>query len=276
MRTCMILFLIACGIFLSSMAFAQGRTPGKLTVAATPLAQADIKLGEELTTRDGATMSPGMYRISVNLNTLGEAQFILSAYKVDGPSGSGKMLEKNAFNTQRKIDPQIIVGGNVTKNLLIKGIASNLDGNFHIQNITPTEAVLTFNSKQFGANAVLGRSLNSKLVDLAPTFVSLEDSSECGSDCIEGYVKVTIRNDGNSPAAGKWNVVIVDPQFFVGSVEDIPPSGEKTLTSANKLKLPCCNPAVLDAEVHADFYNSTASDSNDSNNTKRFTVKLKQ
>jgi hypothetical protein len=276
MRICMILFLIVGGIFLSSMAFAQGRTPGKLNVAATPLAQGDIKLGEVLTTRDGSTVNPGLYRISVNLNTLGEAQFILSAYKVDGQTGSAKMLEKNAFNTQRKIDPQVIVGGNVTKNLLIKGIASNLDGTFHIQNLTPTEAVLTFNSKQFGANAVLGRSLNSKLVDLVPTFVSLEEATDCGSDCIEAYVKVTIRNDGNSAAAGKWNVVIVDPQFFVGSVEDIPPSGEKTLTSASKLKLPCCNPAVLDAEVHADFYNNTAADSNDSNNTKRFTVKLKQ
>jgi hypothetical protein len=276
MRTCMILFLVVGGFFLSSMAFAQGRTPGKLTVGATPLAQGDIKVGEELTTRDGSSVSPGMYRISVNLNTLGEAQFILSSYKVDGPSGSGKMLEKNAFNTQRKIDPQLIVGGSVTKNLLVKGIASNLEGSFHIQNITPTEAVLSFNSKQFAANAVLGRSLNSKLVDLAPVFVSLEEANDCGTDCIEGYVKVTIRNDGNSPAGGKWNVVIVDPQFFVGTVEDVPPSGEKTVTSAAKLKLPCCNPAILDAEVHADFYNNTASDSNDSNNIKKFTVKLKQ
>lgn len=276
MRTCMILFAIVCGIFLSSMAFAQGRTPGKLTVAATPLAQGDIKVGEELTTREGLTVSPGMYRISVNLNTLGESQFILSPYKMEGPTNAGKGLEKNAFNTQRKIDPQVFVGGTVTKNLLIKGIASNLEGNFHIQNITPTEAVLTFNSKQFGANAVLGRSLDSKLVDLVPIFVSLEEASDCGSDCTEGYVKVTVRNDGNTPAAGKWNVVIVDPQFFVGSVEDIPPQGEKTITSASKLKLPCCNPAIVDAEVHADFYNKTSSDSNDTNNTKRFTVKLKQ
>jgi hypothetical protein len=276
MRTCMILFAIVCGIFLSSMAFAQGRTPGRLTVGATPLAQGDIKVGEELTTREGMTVLPGMYRISINLNTLGESQFILSPYRLEGSSNEGKGLEKNAFNTQRKIDPQVFVGGTVTKNLLIKGIASNLEGNFHIQNITPSEAVLTFNSKQFGANAVLGRSLNSKLVDLVPVFVSLEESSDCGSDCTEGYVKVTVRNDGNTPAAGKWNVVIVDPQFFVGSVEDIPPQGEKTITSAAKLKLPCCNPAILDAEVHADFYNKTSADSNDTNNTKRFTVKLKQ
>ena len=276
MRTCKILFAIVFVILLSSMVFAQGRTPGKLTVAATPLAQGDIKVGEELTTREGLTLSPGIYRISMNLSTLGEAQFILSPYKLDGQPGTAKGLEKNAFNTQRKIDPQVYVGGNVTKNVLIKGIASNLEGNFYIQNITPTEAVLAFNSKQFGASAVLGRSLNSKLVDLGPVFVSLEESTDCGSDCIEGYVKVTVRNDGNSPAAGKWNVVIVDPQFFVGSVEDIPSLGEKTITSAIKLKLPCCNPAVLDAEVHADFYNKTSADSNDSNNTKRFTVKLKQ
>lgn len=275
MRTCMILFAVACSIFLSSMAFGQGRTPGKLIVGGTPLAQGDIKLGEELTTREGSVVGAGMYRISVNLNTLGEVQFILSPYKVD-QMNAGKGLEKNAFNTQRKIDPQVTVGGNVTKNLLVKGIASNLPGTFHIQNITPSEAILTFNSKQFGANAVLGRSLNSKLVDLVPVFVTLDEPNDCGSDCIEGYVKVTIRNDGNSPATGKWNVIIVDPQFFVGSISDVPPSGEKTVTSANRIKLPCCNPAILDAEVHADFYNNDSSDSNDSNNTKRFTVKLKQ
>lgn len=276
MRTCMILFAIVCGIFLSSMAFAQGRMDSKLIVGATPLAQGDIKVGEVLTTREGVTVNPGIYRISVNLNTLGEVQFILSPYKVDEPEGGGKGLEKNAFNIKRKLEPQVFVGGSTIKNLLVKGIASNLDGNFNIQNITPTEAVLSFNSKQFGANAVLGRSLNSKLVDLIPTFVSLEEANDCGADCIEGYVKVTVRNDGNSPAVGKWNVIIVDPQFYVGSVTDIPPAGEKTVTSATRLKLPCCNPAVLDAEVHADFYNNDASDSNDTNNMKRFTVKLKQ
>ena len=189
---------------------------------------------------------------------------------------TAKGLEKNAFNTKRRLDPQVFVGANVVKNLLVKGIASNLEGNFHIQNITPSEAVLNFNSKQFAANAVLGRSLNSKLVDLVPTFVSLEEANDCGSDCVEGYVKVTVRNDGNSSAVGKWNVIIVDPQFFVGSVEDIPPAGEKTITSAIRLKLPCCNPATLDAEVHADFYNTAAADSNDTNNTKRFVVKLKE
>jgi len=268
----MILFAIVC---VSTLAFGQGRTPGKLVVGATPLAQGDIKLGEELTTREGTAIGPGMYRISVNLNTLMEAQFILSPYKVTEAAES-KGLEKNAFNTQRKIDPQVYVGGSVTKNLLVKGIASNLEGNFHIQNITPTEAILTFNSKQFGANAVLGRSRDSKLVDLSPVFVSLDEPKDCGTDCIEGYVKVTVRNDGNTPATGNWNVIIVDPQFFVGSISDVPPSGEKTVTSANTIKLPCCNPAILDAEVHADFYNTSAADSNDSNNTKRFTVKLKQ
>jgi hypothetical protein len=276
MRICMIVFAVVCGIFLSSIAFAQGgRTEGKLVVAATPLSQGDIKIGEQLTTREGTPISPGLYRISVNANTLGEVQFILSPYKVDSAT-TAKGLEKNAFNTKRKLDPQVFVGANVVKNLLVKGIASNLEGNFHIQNITPSEAVLSFNSKQFAANAVLGRSLNSKLIDLVPTFVSMEEPNDCGSDCIEGYVKVTVRNDGNSNAVGKWNVIIVDPQFYVGSVEDIPPSGEKTITSATRLKLPCCNPATLDAEVHADFYNTAATDSNDTNNTKRFTVKLKE
>lgn len=275
MRICMIVFAVVCGIFLSSIAFAQGRTEGKLVVAATPLSQGDIKIGEQLTTREGTTINPGLYRISVNANTLGEVQFILGPYKVDSTT-TDKGLEKNAFGTKRKLDPQVFVGANVVKNLLVKGIASNLEGTFHIQNITPSEAILSFSSKQFAANAVLGRSLNSKLVDLVPTFVSLEEPNDCGTDCIEGYVKVTVRNDGNSTAAGKWNVIIVDPQFFVGSVEDIPASGEKTITSASRLKLPCCNPAVLDAEVHADFYNTISADSNDSNNAKRFTVKLKQ
>lgn len=275
MRTCMIMCAVVCCIFLSSIAFAQGgRMDGKLVVGATPLAQGDIKIGEQLTTREGTSINPGLYRISVNVNTLAEVQFILGPYKVDSAT-SDKGLEKNAFNTKRKLDPQVIVGASVVKNLLVKGIASNLDGNFHIQNITPTEAILTFNSKQFAANAVLGRSVNSKLVDLVPTFVSLEEPNDCGTDCVEGYVKVTVRNDGNSIAAGKWNVIIVDPQFFVGSVEDIPASGEKTITSAIRLKLPCCNPANLDAEVHADFYNTTSADSNDTNNLKRFTVKLK-
>jgi hypothetical protein len=271
----MILFAIVCGIFLSSMAFAQGgRTPGKLIVGATPVAQGEIKFAEEFTTRDGSTMPPGIYRISVNLNTRGEVQFILGPYRVDENS-TAKGLEKNAFNTQRKVDPQVYVGGTVTRNLLVKGIASNLEGNFSVQNITPTEAILTFNSKQFAASSVLGRSLDSKLVDLVPVSVGLEEPNDCGSDCIEGYVKVTIRNDGNTPAAGKWNVMILDPQFFVGTITDIPPAGEKSVTSTTRIKLPCCNPAILDANVHSDFYN-TASDSNDSNNIKRFTVKLKQ
>lgn len=275
MRTCMILFAVVFAVGLSSSAFGQGRTIGKLTVGATPLAQGDIKLGEELTTREGATAGPGLYRVSVNLNTLGEVQFILSPYKID-QLNSAKGLEKNAMNTQRKLDPKVYVGGSTVKNSLIKGIASNLDGNFHVQNITPTEAILTFNSKQFVANAVLGRSLHSKLVDLVPIFVSLEEPNDCGADCVEGYVKVTVRNDGNSPANGKWNIIIVDPQFYVGTIDDVPPAGEKTVVSATRIKLPCCNPATVDAEVHADFYNDASADSNDTNNMKRFTLKLKQ
>jgi hypothetical protein len=275
MRTCMILFAVLFAVFLSSAAFAQGKIQEKLIVGATPVAQGDIKLGEELTTREGSSVGPGVYRISVNLNTLGEVQFVLGPYKID-QAIAGKGLEKNAFNTQRKLDPQVYVGGNIVKNLLVRGVASNLDGSFHIQNITPTEAILSFNSKQFVANAILGRSLDSKLVDLVPVFVSLEEANDCGADCIEGNVKVTVRNDGNSPAVGKWNVVIVDPQFYVGTVTDVPPAGEKSIVSAARIKLPCCNPAILDAEVHADFYNSVATDSNDGNNTKRFTVKLKQ
>ena len=275
MRIWMILLITGFAVVLSSDVFAQGKITGKLTVGVTPLAQGEVKLGEQLTTREGTEISPGVYRISVNMNTLGECQFILKPYKID-QINSTKGLERNAMNIKRKIEPQVSVGASIAKNVLIKGIASNLDGTFHIQNITPTEAILSFNSKQFVANAVMGRSLDSKLVDLVPIFVSLEDSNDCGSDCIEGYVKVSVRNDGNSPAAGKWNVVIVDPQFYVGTVADISPAGEKTVVSASRIKLQCCNPAILDAEVHADFYNNSSSDANDTNNTKRFTVKLKQ
>src|SRR5262245_26558343 len=117
MRICMILFAVLFAVFLSSAAFAQGRIQEKLIVAATPVAQGDIKLGEELTTPEGAAVGPGLYRISVNLNTLGEVQFILGPYKV-AEANTGKGLEKNAFNTQRKLDAQVYVGGNIVKNLL--------------------------------------------------------------------------------------------------------------------------------------------------------------
>jgi hypothetical protein len=275
MRTRIGLFAAVLGIVFSSLVFAQsGRIQERINVGPTPLSQGDIKIGERLTTRSGDVIEPGLYRISVNINTLAECQFILSPYKLEFESN--KALEKNAMNTKRKLDPQSYIAANIQKNLLVKGMASNIDGAFSINNITPSEAVLSFSSKQFASTAVLGRSLDSKLVDLVPTFMSLEESSECGPDCIEGYLKVTVRNDGNTVAAGKWNVMLLDPQVFIGTVSDIPPAGEKTIVSAAKIKLPCCNPAVLDAEVHADFYNSTASDSNDSNNTKRFTLKLKQ
>jgi hypothetical protein len=257
----------------SSLVFSQARIQERLIVGATPVSQGDIKLGEKLTTREGAVIEPGVYRISVNINTLGECQFILSPYKNDQVDSS-KGLEKNAMNTKRKLDPKSYVRASIQKNLLVKGIASNIDGTFHVQNITPSEAVLTFNSKQFAANSVLGRSLDSKLVDLVPVFMGLEETTDCGEGCIEGYLKVTVRNDGNSPAVGKWNVVVLDPQFYVGTINDVPPAGEKTVVSASRIKLSCCNPAILDAEVHSDFYNNSASDSNDSNNSKRFTLKL--
>jgi hypothetical protein len=274
MRTRICLFAALIMVISSSFVLAQGgRINQRIIVGATPISQGDIKLGEKLTTREGTIIEPGIYRISVNMNTLGECQFILSPYKNDQVDSS-KGLEKNAMNTKRKLDPQSYVSASIQKNLLVKGIASNIDGTFFIQNITPSEAVLTFNSKQFSANSVLGRSLDSKLVDLAPVFMSLEETTDCGEGCIEGYLKVTVRNDGNSPAVGKWNVMVLDPQFYVGTVSDVPPAGEKSVVSASRIKLSCCNPANLDAEVHSDFYNSSATDSNDSNNSKRFTLKL--
>ncbi len=274
MRTRISMFAALIVVVFSTFVFAQARIQERLIVGATPISQGDLKLGERLTTREGFVIEPGVYRISVNVNTLGECQFILSPYKQDSVDSS-KGLEKNAMNTMRKLDPKSFVGARIQKNLLVKGIASNIEGTFHVQNITPSEAVLNFNSKQFSADAVLGRSLDSKLVDLVPVFMSLEETTECGADCVEGYVKVTVRNDGNTPAVGKWNVVVIDPQFYVGTITDIPPAGEKSVVSAARIKLPCCNPANLDAEVHSDFYNSAATDSNDSNNAKRFTLKLK-
>jgi hypothetical protein len=276
MKTKGMLLAVVFSLLAALPLFAQGgRIQGKLIVGATPLSQGDIKIGEKLTTREGISIEPGIYRVSVNMTSLGECQFILTPFKIEQPL-SDKGLQKNAMNTMRKTAPEVVISAIVAKNLLVEGIASNIDGDFSIQNYTPSEAVLSFNSKQFAANSTLGRSPDSKLVDLVPTFMSLEDPSDCGAGCIEGYVKITVRNDGNSPAIGKWNVVVLDPQFYVGTVADIPPAGEKTVQSASRIKLPCCNPAVLDAEVHADFYNKAAADSNDSNNAKRFTLKLKQ
>lgn len=277
MKTRVLLFLVLFTVIGTIPLWAQGgQIEGKLNVGATPLAQGNIKFGEKLTTQDGIEVPPGIYRIAVTLNSLNEAAFVISPFKVNQPD-SAPALRKNAVNMQKtKDEPSLLIGGKVTKNLLVKGIASNLEGTFVIYNITPSEAQLNFVSKQFEASSTLGRSLDSKLVDLVPSFVSIDQTTECGADCIEGVVKVTIRNDGNTDAAGKWNVTVVDPHLFVGTVTDIPAGGEKTVVSTGKIKLPCCNPVNLDAEVHSDFYNKVGVDSNDSNNVKRFTIKFKQ
>lgn len=276
MKSRLVLFLALFTAIGSTTLWAQGRIEGKLNVGVTPLSQGDIKIGEKLTTQDGIEIPPGTYRISITLNSLSEASFVISPFKVKQPD-SGPALTKNAMNTQKtKDEPSLYITAKVSKNLLVKGIASNLEGIFVINNITPTEAQLNFVSRQFDAMALLGRSLDSKLVDLVPSFVAIDQTTECGSDCIEGVVKVTIRNDGNAEAGGKWNVMIIDPRFFVGTLSDIPPGGEKTVVSMSRVKLPCCNPLNLDAEVHSDFYNKVCVDSNDSNNTKRFTIKFKQ
>lgn len=277
MKTRVLLFLVVFMALGTLPVMAQGgQMQGKLTVGATPLSQGDVKVGEKLTTQDGIEIPPGVYRIAITLNSLNEAAFMISPFKVKQPD-SKTGLKANAVNTSKsKEDPSLAIGAKVSKNLLVKGIASNLEGVFVINNITPSEAELSFVSKQFGASATLGRSLDSKLIDLVPASLFLDQPTECGTDCIEGVVKVTIRNDGNTDAAGKWNVTILDPRLFVGTVADVPAGGEKTVVSTAKIKLPCCNPVNLDAEVHADFYNKASVDSNDSNNSKRFTVKLKQ
>jgi hypothetical protein len=278
MKSRVLSFLVLFMVIGSMTLWAQGggRIEGKLNVGVAPLSQGNIKVGEKLTTQDGIEIPPGTYRISVALNSLNEASFVISPFKVKQPD-SAPALTKNAMNTQKtKDEPSLFISAKVSKNLLVKGIASNIEGIFVINNITPTEAQLNFMSKQFDAVALLGRSLDSKLVDLVPSFISIDQTTDCGADCIEGVVKVTIRNDGNTDASGKWNVTIVDPHLFVGTIADIPAGGEKTVVSTAKVKLPCCNPVNLDAEVHADFYNKVGVDSNDSNNTKRFTIKFKQ
>ncbi len=92
---------------------------------------------------------------------------------------------------------------------------------------------------------------------------------------MEAVVKVVINNEGNVTAAGKWNVLISDPRFFVGAVSDVPAGAERTVVSATKVKLTCCAPLTLQAEVRADFYNKNGGDSNAYNNSKSFNVKLK-
>ena len=81
MRTRISMFAALIVAVFSTFVFAQARIQERLIVGATPISQGDLKLGEKLTTREGYVIEPGVYRISVNVNTLGECQFILSPYK---------------------------------------------------------------------------------------------------------------------------------------------------------------------------------------------------
>jgi hypothetical protein len=271
-------FVLVCAVLAGGTLLAQGtggRISGKLTVGATPVSQGMITLAEPLSTHEGQKLAPGQYRVAISLNSLGEAQFVLSPFKVENPTVKVG-LEKNAVNnSENQRIPDIIIAAKVVKNALVKGIASNIQGKFTLDTMTPTEASLRFDSTQFAANAILGRALDSKLVDLKPSFLSIEEISDCGAGCVEGRVKVTIHNDGNSMAKGKWNVVLSDPQFFVGTVADVGPDSDVSVISTNKIKFPCCNPQNVQVEVHSDFYNKDGIDSNESNNVKAFTVKLK-
>jgi len=258
-----------------SIAYGQGKITGKLVVGATTISQGDIKLSEALTTRDGKKLNPGLYRISVALTSRNEAQFVFSPYELDQPSQVKEGLTGNALNAQRDAAPiKIYVGASVTKNSFVKGVASNIEGTFRLESVTPSETMLMFESKQFGATATLGRPLDSKSVDLTPSFVSFEQPASCGNNCTEGFVKVTIKNEGNMDAKGKWNVVLVEPRLYVGTISDLPAGGEVTVTSTTKLKAACCNPLLAEAEVRPDFYNKDASDSNDGNNVRKFTINL--
>ena len=276
MRTKTLCFMVLLAFAVSCPLFAQGgRIQEKLNVGATPLAQGDLKISEVLTTRDGTQLVPGYYRVAVAVNSLGEAQFVISEFVVTSNTRQDVGLAKNALNVKKVPPESVAVPAIVGKNLLVKKIASNLEGDFTLKAMTPTETMLSFNSKQFSASAILGRDINAKLVDLTPSFLSLDQPTECGTDCIEGYVKVTIRNEGNAEAKGKWNVILSDPPFFVGTIADLPAGGDRVVTSSSKLQLPCCGTVNIESEVHPDFYNKDGIDSNDSNNIHRFSLKLK-
>ncbi len=91
MRARVSLFAALMVVLITPLLFAQGgKIQERLIVGATPISQGDIKVGEKLTTREGTVIGTGIYRVSVNINTLGECQFILSPYKLDQADTSGK------------------------------------------------------------------------------------------------------------------------------------------------------------------------------------------
>lgn len=269
------LLCLALVVGLSTSAMAQGKRITKLSVGYTAVSQGTIKIGETLTTREGQKLDPAVYRVAVTLNSQKEAQFILTPFSVEN-STMKVGLENNAMNKgDMEKTPIVITGATITKNILVKAMASNIEGTFKLQPTTPTESTLSFNSSQFDVSVVLGRSLDSKIVDLRPSSLMLDGQAECGASCVEGHVKVTVKNDGNAVATGKWNVSLVEPQLFVGTVSDVPAGGEVTVVSDSKVRLPCCNPANVQVEIHADFYNKSSSDSNDTNDKQTFSLKLK-
>lgn len=268
----MVFLLFVCCTFV----FAQGKIEGKLTLGATVISQGDVKVGEVLMTQDGISIPPGQYRIGVLLNSRNEAMFSISPFSVDKPPGSEQGLSENSVQMKSTVEQNsLYLPATLDKNTLVKGVASNLPGEFRVDNLTPSEAVLSFQSKQFQASAVLGRSLDSKLIDMAIVSLELENITDCGANCSEAVVKVVVKNDGNATASGKWNILISDPRFFVGTVSDVPAGVEQTIISASKIKLVCCAPVNLLTEIRADFYNRSAVDSNANNNSRRFSVKLK-
>lgn len=140
--------------------FAQGRIQGKLTLGATVISQGDLSVGEVLTTRDGIRIPPGQYRVGVLLNSRNEAMFAISPFAVDKPTGGDEGLTENSVQMKSTVEQNALyLAANLDRNTLVKGVASNLPGEFRVENLTPTEAVLTFQSKQFQASTVLGRSI---------------------------------------------------------------------------------------------------------------------
>lgn len=251
--------------------FAQGSTGGPLNLEASEISAGEVKNVEPLMTRDGQTIVPGLYRVAVTMNTKGQVQFVFSStepVKTTPPRG---VLAKNNATASRKI----YVDGDLVMNNLVKGIAS-LKGDFRLEPFSPTETVLSFTSKQFEARATLGRQKDSPVADLLPVSVELKESEECGKDCIQAFVVARIRNAGNSAAKGKWNVSVLDPVVYVGSVEDLAGGSETAVQSPNKIKFTASGQLIIDIKVYPDFYNKNVNDAKESNNSQRFSIKLNQ
>ena len=266
MRSLILVFL-----FIAGTVFAQTGKVVKLDMQGTAIASGVINLTETLITRQGATLNSGSYKIGLTIGSDGLAYFILSTIDSDRSQSSGEPT--GAFNTKRQTIEKIHLNAEVVKNSLVKGIA-RIKGDFKVQPFSPTEAIISFSSKQLDAKTTVGRTLNTLIADVYPSSIFLEEQTECGPGCMMAYAVVTVKNGGNSPAIGKWNVVLVEPNVFLGSFENLQPNSDSAVRSVDKIKFQCCGPLKLQVKVYADFFNKAAVDGDQSNNIKEFAVKL--